>query len=130
MRKQHGWNRWSNPAQWRGVNGWTGNLRLAPLAVLLAVGVVLGAADATPAQGTNQRGGPFPAMSTFQAGMITGVHGTTVQINGKDYDLQPNVQIKKPDGMVMEAQNIRKGALAQFHLKQGKIDQLVVLLPD
>ena len=110
--------------------GNSGSVALILLAVLVAGGVTLGGMDAGWAQAPAQQAGPFPAMSTFQSGRITGVRGTTVQIDGRDYELAPNVEIKRPDGVEMEAHDIRKGALAQFHLKQGRIDKLVVILPD
>lgn len=110
-----------------------GSLALVVLATLLAGGITLGASGTGwTEQIETPPPTPFPAalLATFKSGKITGVHGTTVQINNTDYELRPDVQIQRPDGVQMEAHDIRKGALARFHLKQGRIDMLEVYLPD
>ncbi len=111
----------------------TGGLALALLATLLAGGITLGTAGmGWTEQIETPPPPPFSAslLATFKNGKITGVHGTTVQIDNTDYELRPDVQIQNPGGGQMEAHDIRKGALARFHLKQGRIDMLVVFLPD
>ena len=116
-------------------DGRTSNPVLALLAMLLAGGIMLGGPGTSwsePEEGKTPPPQPFSAsvLSTFQAGRITGVHGMTIEIDRKDYELRPDVQIQNPEGAPMEAHDIRKGALAKFHLKQGRIDMLVVMLPD
>ena len=110
----------------------TGSLMLALLATLLAGGLTLGGAGTGWTEQIETPPTPFTAalLATFKSGKITGVHGTTVQIDNTDYQLLPDAQIQKPEGHRMEVHDIRKGALARFHLKQGRIDMLEVYLPD
>jgi hypothetical protein len=103
--------------------------------MLLAGGIALGGAATSRAEGGEGGTPPPPPFSaalvaTFQGGKITAVHGKTVQIDGRDYELQPDVKIQNPEGATMEAHDIRRNALAKFHVKQGRIDMLVVFLPD
>lgn len=116
--------------QQSGRDGRRNGLVFALLAVLAVGGLTFAETDMSWAQAAPQPPPPFPNMSTFKNGRITGVHGTTVQIDGKDFELQPDVVIKKPEGNEMEVHDIRRNALAQYHLKQGRIDMLVVILPD
>ena len=132
MGEQRTGNRGTHVPQWD-RDGRTSNPVLALLAMLLAGGITLGG----PGTSWTEEGGtpppqPFSSsmLATFQNGKITAVHGMTIEIDRKDYELRPDVQIQNPEGAQMEAHDIRKGALAKFHLKQGRIDMLVVMLPD
>jgi hypothetical protein len=134
MEEQRAGNRGNTHIQQGDGDEWTSSPVLALLAVLLAGGITLGGAGTSWSE---SEGGPpppqpfsVPVLATFQSGRITDVHGTTVQIDQRDYELRPDVQIQNPQGMPMEAHDIRKRALAKFHLKQGRIDMLVVILPD
>jgi hypothetical protein len=101
------------------------------LTVLVVVGLMVGAVEAGLAQTpASPQAGPFPAMSTFQSGKVTRVSGTTVEIDGRGYDLRPDAEIKTKYGGDIDVSTVRKGALAQFHLKQGTIDKLVITLPE
>jgi hypothetical protein len=133
MEAQRAGNRGSIHSQQGDDEGQTGSRVLALLAVLLAGGITLGWAGTSWSENAPEAPfKPFSAqlLATFQSGRITGVHGTTVQIDQRDYELRPDVEIQNPEGNLMEAHDIRKSALAKFHLKQGRIDMLVVILPD
>ncbi|HYM37386.1 MAG TPA: hypothetical protein VES96_03195 [Nitrospiraceae bacterium] len=101
------------------------------LVLLLAWGLTLGGAVTSWSQEESPPK-PFSSqqLATFQIGHITGVSGNTVQIDNKDYVLRPNVQIQNLGGIEMHVKDIQKGSLVRFHLKQGGIDQLEVMLPE
>lgn len=132
MGEQNVGNRVSPHAQQRDCNRRTNTLLFAMLAVVVASGSTLGVGTSRSEDAPELPPMPFSSseLSTFQNGKITAVRGDTVQIDNRDYELRPDVIIRNPEGVLMETRDFRKGALARFHLKQGRIDKLLVILPD
>ncbi len=102
---------------------------------MLALLVGLGAAIASvPIGGLHEglaqtSGIPSLAVASFTPGQVTAVQGKTVGIDGKSYELKPNVVIQDEEGNPMEPAEIVPGAAVKFHLKEGQIDQMVLILP-
>ncbi len=86
--------------------------------------------------GASTRGGPkgqgssSPAGSaTFQAGQITAKLANGLQIDHKHYPLDTGVTITDDEGRTRELKDLVRGSLVQFHLKQGRVDKIMLLLP-
>ena len=69
------------------------------------------------------------SLADFKSGQVTDKQGNRLQIDNKDYVLQSNVSVKDDEGKQRELSEVGPGAVVQFHLKQGHIDQLVLVLP-
>ena len=67
--------------------------------------------------------------STFLSGMVTGIRGNTLEIDNRSYELMPGVVIKNERGNLMEPHDIVENAEVKFHLKQERIDKIVLILP-
>jgi hypothetical protein len=65
----------------------------------------------------------------FQSGQVTAKRGNEITINEKVYSLHPEVTIKDDEEKSRELKDIEPGAELLFHLTQGRIDQIVLLLP-
>lgn len=65
----------------------------------------------------------------LQFGEITAHGGDTIEINRKEYMLHPNIMIKDEQDQSRELKDLRLGTLVWFHLKQGRIDQIVIMVP-
>ncbi len=80
---------------------------------------------------------PFPsgqdgvtlAATTFLSGVVTSKTGSGIRINDSTYDLDPNVTVKDDEGQVMSVEDVVPGSVVKFHLKRGKIDKIIVILP-
>jgi hypothetical protein len=94
--------------------------------VLLIVGILL-LGNAVPS-GLAQTS-DSDASSTFLSGMVTGIRGNTLEIDNKRYELMPEVVIKNERGNLMEPHDIVENAEVKFHLKQERIDKMVLILP-
>jgi hypothetical protein len=71
----------------------------------------------------------FDASSTFLSGLVTGIRGNTLEIDNKSYELMPGVVIKNEQGNLMEPHDIVENVEVKFHLKQERIDKIVLILP-
>jgi hypothetical protein len=65
----------------------------------------------------------------FQSGMVTDLRPGVLQINNKDYEVITEVSIKDEEGKPIEFNDIVRNAEVKFHLKQGHIDKIVLILP-
>lgn len=69
------------------------------------------------------------SLADFQSGQVTDKHGNRLEIDKKDYLLKSDVTVRDDEGKQRELTEVAPGAMVQFHLKQGRIDQLVLILP-
>ena len=69
------------------------------------------------------------AALSLQEGEVTGVGAKSIQINGKEYTLDPEVVVKDSSGAPRTLKDIVTGDLVQFHVKRTRIDQLILMLP-
>lgn len=77
---------------------------------------------------------PIPAhiASGLQAGVVTSVEPRSLFINGKEYRVDPEVEIRDQEDNVFPPEVIKRGLEVKFHLKKGgsnTIDFLIVYLP-
>lgn len=112
-----------------GVSG--GSLRavlvLLTLGNVLLCGVPFGSVEAGWAQGA---GSSSPAGSaTFQSGQITAKLATGLQIDNKHYSVDTRVTITDDEGRTRGLKDLVRGSRVQFHLKQGRVDKIMLLLP-
>ncbi len=103
-------------------------LRVA-VALLVIGGVPIGGVTLSGVdEGLAQTSGSG-SLADFKSGQVTGKHGNRLEIDKKDYVLQANVTVRDDEGKPKDLNDVTPGAMVQFHLKQGRIDQLVLLLP-
>ena len=98
---------------------------LVLLAFLLSGGTVFGA-------GTEDENNPPPFQmpkTGMKAGHITAKHEKSAEISGKDYAFHPKVEFWTDEGGQLEWKEFKRGDEVLFHLKQDKIDYLI-LVPD
>lgn len=69
------------------------------------------------------------SLADFKSGQVTDKNGNRLEIDKKDYVLRPDVTVRDDEGKQRELTEVVPGAMVQFHLKQGRIDQLVLVLP-
>ena len=71
-------------------------------------------------------GGP---LAGFFQGEVAETFRDAILIDGKRYDLRADVVIKDDRDQPRELKDFRAGSFVAYHLKMGRIDQLVLILP-
>ncbi|MGH7236190.1 MAG: hypothetical protein ACREIO_07385 [Nitrospiraceae bacterium] len=69
------------------------------------------------------------SLAEFKSGQVTDKKGNRIEIDKKDYVLKSDVTVRDDEGKKRELSEVAPGSMVQFHLKQGRIDQLVLVLP-
>ncbi len=77
---------------------------------------------------------PIPAhvASGLQAGVVTSAEQHSLFINGKQYTVDPEVEIRDQEDNVLQPDVIKRDHEVKFHLKKGdsnKIDFVIVYMP-
>lgn len=73
----------------------------------------------------------LPSTEQFPGGTVTAVGSNTIQVDKKDYQLDPKVTIKDLLKKPRSLKDIGWGTSVRFHLnKKGRIDQLILMIPD
>ena len=62
-------------------------------------------------------------------GEITAVGSTTIEVVGRFYGLHPKLTIVSEEGQPMELQQLKPGLIIQYHVKEGLLDRIIVLIP-
>jgi hypothetical protein len=70
-----------------------------------------------------------PQLGVLPEGEITAVGSTTVDVAGRLYGLHPKLTIVSDEGQPMEFKQLRPGLVIQYHVKEGTLDRIIVLLP-
>ena len=97
------------------------------LAFALVTGLLL---LVTPTVGSPQAGGPQSlALAEYHNGVVTSNSGTVLQIDGRAYRLHPRVRVTDDEGSIRSIQDLKDGEVIKFHLRDGKIDQIIWILP-
>ncbi|MCS6284234.1 MAG: hypothetical protein H8K08_02300 [Nitrospira sp.] len=103
---------------------WMALALASTLAVSLSLGV--GAEDGQADQS-------LPAMTIgYQSGMITAVHETNFEIDGRAYGFTLDAVIVDEEGNPMEPSSVLLKAAVKFHVKneqRDKIDRMILVLP-
>jgi hypothetical protein len=81
-----------------------------------------------PSPGWSQAQLPF-STGGFERGMVTEIHQATIEIDNKTYGLKPEVVIVNDQGQPIEIGSVVTNAEVKFHVKEGRIDKMVVSLP-
>lgn len=71
---------------------------------------------------------PF-STAGFQSGVIDEQQGSTIRIDGRSYVLKSGVQVVDHQGKPLEPDQIVPTSEVKFHLKEGRVDKMVVKLP-
>lgn len=70
-----------------------------------------------------------PQLGILPEGEITAVGPTTLDVAGRLYGLHPKLTIVSDEGQPMELKQLRPGLVIQYHVKEGTLDRIIVLLP-
>ena len=70
-----------------------------------------------------------PQLGVLPEGEITAVGSTTLDVGGRLYGLLPKLTIVSEEGQLMEFKQLRPGLVVQYHVKEGTLDRIIVLIP-
>jgi hypothetical protein len=70
-----------------------------------------------------------PQLGVLPEGEITAVGSTTLDVAGTMYALHPKLTIVSDEGQPMERSQLRPGLVVQYHVKEGALDRIIVILP-
>jgi hypothetical protein len=70
-----------------------------------------------------------PQLGVFPEGEITAVGSSTLDVAGIMYALHPKLTIVSDKGEAMELRQLRPGLVIQYHVKEGALDRIIVLIP-
>jgi len=70
-----------------------------------------------------------PQLGVLPEGEITAVESSTLDVAGRLYGLHPKLTIVSDEGRPMEFEQLRPGLVIQYHVKEGLLDRIIVLLP-
>jgi len=62
-------------------------------------------------------------------GEITSIGSQTVDVAGKLYGLHPKLMIVSDTGQPMELKQLRPGLVIQYHVNEGQLDRIIVIIP-
>lgn len=68
-------------------------------------------------------------LGNLPEGEITAVGPTTIDVAGRFYGLHPKLTIVSDEGQPMELKQLRPGLIIQYHVKEGALDRIVVIIP-
>ncbi|MEP6889633.1 MAG: hypothetical protein ABI955_02925 [Nitrospirota bacterium] len=71
----------------------------------------------------------IPQLGVLPEGEITAVGSSTLDVAGRFYGLHPKLTIVSDEGQPMELKQLRPGLVIQYHVKEGTLDRIIVLLP-
>ncbi|MGH7165308.1 MAG: hypothetical protein ACREIS_07275 [Nitrospiraceae bacterium] len=106
------------------MSGWLGSLLLVVLALLAAEGGPIGGLH----DGWAQTAGSTSSANAMQ-GEITARQGYDIRINHQAYTLHRDVIIKDDEGRPKNLADLTPGATVTFQVKQGQINEIVVVMP-
>ena len=103
-------------------------LRIA-VALLIMGGVPIGGLTLVGVDESLAQTSGSASLADFKSGQVTDKTKNRIEIDKKDYVLQANVTVRDDEGRPRDLSEVTPGSFVQFHLKQGRIDQLVLVLP-
>lgn len=65
----------------------------------------------------------------FVMGEVTGKRENVIRIDSKEYPFLADVIVKDQNLTPRDLKDVVPGTQVMFHLKQGRIDQIIILLP-
>lgn len=72
---------------------------------------------------------PMPVSIQFTPGEVTANWGEALSVDGQEYPLATGVMVSDDDGNQREVKDFVPGTSVKYHLKNGKIDIVVLVLP-
>ncbi len=97
------------------------------LGPVLVVALFLGALAAGPV-GASDRSGRSGA-TAFLSGVVTGEDRSGIRINDRTYALDSRATLTDEEGEEVDWSQLVRDVPVKFHLRRGKIDQIIVFLP-
>ena len=70
-----------------------------------------------------------PQLGVLPEGEVTAVGSSTLDVAGRFYGLHSKLTIVSDEGQPMEFKQLRPGLVIQYHVKEGLLDRIIVLLP-
>ena len=108
------------------------NAKCGMLLAAAVIGIGLGMGLPAPGMGTPVAlaQAPLPPqLGVLPEGEITAIGGTTLDVAGIMYALHPKLTIVSDAGQPMEKNQLRPGLVIQYHVKEGALDRIIVILP-
>ncbi len=93
----------------------------------LPVGVLLAAGPAFAAESGHAH--RARAGAAYKSGVVTAKTTSGIQINHRNYVMARTVTVTDDDGQTLTLADVGPGVEVKFHVKRGKIDELIVILP-
>ena len=101
---------------------------LIALAIVATVSALLSTTDGLmPAAWADEPS--VSQLGNLPEGEITVVTSTTLDVAGRLYGLHPKLTIVSDEGQPMELKQLRPGLIIQYHMKEGALDRIVVIMP-
>ena len=97
------------------------------LGPVLVAALFLGALAAGPV-GASDRSGRSEAQA-FLSGVVTGEDRSGIRINDRTYAFHSRATLTDEEGEEVDRSQLVRGVQVKFHLRRGKIDQIIVFLP-
>ena len=69
------------------------------------------------------------ASAAYKSGVVTAVSTSGIQINHQNYVMARNATVTDDEGQALDLADFGPGVEVKFHVKRGKIDELIVILP-
>lgn len=91
--------------------------------------LVAGSVLVVVGSGTFAKEPDLVSSADFLSGQVTAKRGNQIQINHQDYLLDPRVTITDDEGSPKHVEDLEPGAWVKFHLKDTRIDRIVLMLP-
>lgn len=103
---------------------WTDFVLSLAVTVVLGTLMIISASDVVvAAEKENSQ------IEDFVMGEVTGKRDKVIQIDSKDYSFLADVIVKDQNLTPRDLKDVVPGTQVMFHLKQGRIDQIIILLP-
>ena len=104
-----------------------GNMTGANKGRVLCAGLLLGAAALAWSPAVWGQASQPGSTGQYLRGRVTAVGTTTIQIDTKDYPLDPAVRIRDGKGHPRELKDITPGAPVRFHLNEMRLDAIILI---
>ena len=106
-----------------------GSIIHARLRMIIVILALLGV-NGTVSVGLCQTVSAAPITVGYKSGQVTEVRPpSSIEIDERSYELKVDVLIVDREGEPLELARILPTSLVKFHLKEGKIDKMVITLP-
>ena len=73
---------------------------------------------------------PTPgSITSLPSGQVTAQRVDEIQISNRNYPLDPNVVVIDDAGSPSNLKDLKPGDLVRFHLRQGRVDRIILIIP-